>query len=118
MVIGSDDDDDEMSSKQHVVDQQEDASNNNDSKQPAVAVQVEVLYDVEETMEISIETKEQSKSDGDSDKVETETITRTNVVVGIFEGWLSGGDNSDLRWRVADIRFPVEFPFLHDTRIQ
>jgi len=82
-----------------------------------VAVQCEVLYDIEETLEVPADEGGQdaeNKSDESNDQGETKTVTRTSVVVGVFEGWLSGGDDPEegLRWRVADIRYPFEFPFI------
>lgn len=114
MIIESDDEtfeNDEISNDealQKASDNEEDSG----SRLPAVAAQVEVLYDVEETLEVPVEEGEEA-NENKNDEKETKTVTRTSVVVGVFEGWLSGGDDPEgLRWRVADIRFPFEFPFI------
>lgn len=122
MVITPEDDDkaanDEITTEeaqQKVVDSGDDDT----KKPPAVAAQVEVLYDFEETLEVMAEEgdleADHHKSEDKKDEAETKTITRTSVAVGIFEGWLSGGDNPEegLRWKLAQIRYPLEFPFLN-----
>ena len=95
--------------KQKVVDNEE------SSKLPAVAAQIEVLYDVEETLFVPADAGEENQETVNKseciDLAEAKTVTRKSVVVGVFEGWLSG-DPQGLLWRVADLRFPVEFPFL------
>jgi hypothetical protein len=79
-----------------------------------VAAQVEILYNVEQTLDVI-----PTKQDDDKNKAESEekqTVTRTSVVVGVFEGWLNGDpQGKDLRWRVADVRPAWEFPFVPDT---
>lgn len=115
------DEDDESLDDDSITDeeaQQKVLDNEESGKLPAVAAQIEVLYDVEETLVVPaepVDTEEnKTNADGNEDKKETKTVTRTNVVVGVFEGWLSGGDDSEeeLRWRVADVRFPFEFPLI------
>lgn len=118
MIVHSDDetwDDDEISSEeatQKVVDSEE----ANDKLVPSVAAQVEVLYDVEETVEVPImdDLRELENKSEDNAQQETKTVTRTSVVVGVFEAWLSGGDNPEegMRWKLADLRHPFEFPFI------
>lgn len=88
-------------------------------KLSAVAAQIEVLYDYEETLEMLAEEgdseAENKSKENAADHAETKTVTRTSVAVGVFEGWLSGGDNNPeegLRWKLAQIRYPSEFPFL------
>lgn len=113
MIIQSDEEtfDDEITSdeaQKKVVDNEEESS-----RLPAVAAQIEVLYDVEETLLVPADDDNQeteNKSD-DKEQEETKTVTRTSVVVGVFEGWLSGGDDPEegLRWKVVDIRYPFEF---------
>jgi hypothetical protein len=90
--------------------------NEESEKSAAVVAQIEVLYDVEETLVVpagagdDAEPDTSKKTEGDSEEEESKSVTRTNVVVGVFEGWLSGGDEEGLRWKVADVRYPSEFP--------
>jgi len=115
MTLDSEDQsfDDEITSEEV---QQKVVDNDESSKGPAVAAQIEILYDVEETLVVPAEDGDQEaeKKSEDNEEDKTKTVTRTSVVVGVFEGWLSGGDNPEdgLRWKLADVRFPFEFPFI------
>lgn len=40
---------------------------------------------------------------------EAKTITETTLAVAVLEGWLHGGPDKDLRWRVAMVRDAFEF---------
>jgi hypothetical protein len=81
-----------------------------DSEKLQVAAQVEILYDVEQSLLVPMAKKgDENKTDSEEKK----TITRTSVVVGVFEGWLNGDpEGNELRWRVAEVRPAWEFPFL------
>jgi len=104
-----------------------------DSKfKTAVAAQVEVLYDVtqEFIVEKSSSTNErdgkseeesfadQSKDDSSSSSSqspETESKQTTIVSVATFEGWLKGGPDNELRWKLALHRPAFEFPGIEQS---
>jgi hypothetical protein len=67
-----------------------------------VAAQLDVLYEITSTHKAS--------PSGVDDKAAPETITTTNLAVAVFEGWLSGGPEMKLRWRLAFLREALEFP--------
>lgn len=97
--------------KQKVTDAEEDGAKEEvDSDKLPVAAQVEILYDIEQSLLVPM------AKQGDDNKTESEekkTVTRTTVVVGVFEGWLNGDpEGNELRWRVAEVRPAWEFPFL------
>ena len=66
-----------------------------------VAAQIDVLYEITSTHVASPLAA--------GDKI-SETITTTNLAVAVFEGWLSGGPEKDLRWKIAFLREALEFP--------
>ena len=74
-----------------------------------VAAQVEILYNVEQMLDV-IMTKQddhENKAESEENKAESEekmTVNQTSTVVGVFEGWLNGDPQGKyLRWRVADV---------------
>lgn len=67
-----------------------------------VAAQVDVLYE--------ITTTHSTWPVGGEANPSKETITTTNLAVAVFEGWLSGGPEKDLRWKIALLREALEFP--------
>lgn len=69
-------------------------------KQP-VGAQLDVLFEVTHEFEPDVDAQAAG---------EKETLTVTNLAVAVFEGWLYGGPERDLRWRVALIREAFEFP--------
>ena len=86
-----------------------------ESKRAGVAAQLEVLYDV--TQEFIAE--KSNMDEGQSDDHEqlaatksndTEVVQTTIVSVATLEGWLKGGPNGELRWRLALHRPAFEFP--------
>lgn len=83
-----------------------------------VAAQVEVLYDVTQEFE---ETLPKTPGDGDEEgakeKITKKDIDSTNVSVAVLEGWLSGGPDDELRWRVALNRPAFEFPYIRHKDI-
>lgn len=83
-----------------------------EKKMFGVAAQMEVLYDV--TQNFIIDTEESSDSDKsmEGDKEELET---TVVSVATLEGWLHGGPEGELRWRLALHRPAFEFPGIEQT---
>jgi hypothetical protein len=89
----------------------------NEAKSPDVAAQVEVLYDFEETIVVpDLDEAEGMKENAEgSDGTKTKTMTQNAVAVGVFEGWLSGGDKPEegLRWKLAQMRHPDEFPLIN-----
>jgi hypothetical protein len=92
----------------------------------AVAAQLEVLYDVtqEFTIEKSQESSQESPASSDqNEKIEgandsatdassgeTESTETTIVSVATFEGWLQGGPDNELRWKLTLHRPAFEFP--------
>jgi hypothetical protein len=70
-------------------------------KELNVGAQIDVLYEITSTLK--------TFSDEENPKKE-ETITTTNLAVAIFEGWLSGGPEKQLRWKIAALREASEFP--------
>jgi len=83
-----------------------------DAKIP-VAVQVEVLYDVQQTY-CPLLTKSSGEEKKESKNEEEKSVTRNNVWVGVFEGWLNGNPDgsSDVRWKLVLNRQAWEFPLL------
>jgi len=71
-----------------------------------VAAQVEVLYDV--TQQFSDKDAGEAGTDEKSSK---DSKTEENTVVGVatLEGWLKGGPDGELRWRMALYRPAFEF---------
>lgn len=98
--------------KQKVTDVENDGAKEKevDSEELPIAAQVEILYDMEQSLLVPM------AKQGDENKMESEekkTINRTSVVVGVFEGWLNGDpEGNELRWRVAEVRPAWEFPLL------
>jgi hypothetical protein len=70
-----------------------------------VAAQVEILYDV--TQEFVNNDPEEGSNAGDE---KSEDMDTTIVSVAVMEGWLSGGPDDELRWRLALHRPAFEFP--------
>ncbi len=69
-----------------------------------VAAQIEVLYDVTQSF-VEIDSSESSSKDG-----EKQELDLTTVSVAVMEGWLFGGPDDELRWRLALHRPAIEFP--------
>jgi hypothetical protein len=74
-----------------------------------VAAQIEVLYDV--TQEF-IEMVPAGDDDESKDKMRKNELDTTIVSVAVMEGWLSGGPDDELRWRIALHRPAFEFPLI------
>lgn len=89
------------------------ASEELDKKLP-VAAQMDVLFEVTHVYEVDDGTTTK-------DNPKPEIMKLTLLQVAIFEGWLSGGGGPPpkdaLRWKLAFVRDPVEFPrgFYSDT---
>ena len=107
-----------------------------DSKNTAVAAQIEVLYDVTQEFVVAKSSSSSSPSDSKEDETEEDTKISENdspistaeytslldtkgeprqtTIVGVatLEGWLKNGpdDDGELRWRLASYRPPYEFP--------
>lgn len=77
-----------------------------------VAAQMEVLYDVTSHFEIheTIAKNEDSDASGEEAKGEVKDMETTVVSVAVLEGFLDGGPDGDLRWRLALHRPAFEFP--------
>jgi hypothetical protein len=65
-----------------------------------VAAQIDVLCEVSYTFS----TAKHANSPDDKETV-------TDLAVAVFEGWLNGGPEKQLRWRVAMLRSAYEFPY-------
>ena len=79
-----------------------------------VAAQIEVLYELNQTIEFKSNVVEELKEDDSErakDMLDTKTSNEMQVVVGTFEGWLNGGPDGALRWRITQVRTPqADFP--------
>lgn len=69
-----------------------------------VAAQLEVLYDVTQSF------VEVQPSDNSSKDSEVQELDLTTVSVAVMEGWLFGGPDDQLRWKLALDRPALEFP--------
>jgi len=97
--------------------------NNFHDSETAVAAQIEVLYDVTQEFVIRKPSLSDSKRREGllDDSSLTATLTSTSsgnekstqttiVSVATIEGWLHGGNDGQLRWKLASYRPPYEFP--------
>ena len=73
-----------------------------------VAAQLEVLYDV--TQHFAIDNDNKEKSIDKNEEADGEELETTVVSVATLEGWLQGGPEGELRWRLALHRPAFEFP--------
>lgn len=94
----------ETSSKYEMVDYEMDEQELKRRK-GGVAAQVEVLYDVTQEFD---ETDERKETEGKEEK--KEDMETTIVSVAVMEGWLHGGPEGELRWKLALHRPAFEFP--------
>jgi len=117
-----------LNARAMVMDQEEVASQENvehsefqasEQPDPPVAAQMDVLYEVthtyKQTIEEPVETSEGEDDNTVTSKERTETVAYTNLVVAVFEGWLHGGPDKELKWRVAMLRDAFEFPYAPPT---
>ena len=77
-----------------------------------VAAQLEVLYDVSHEFVETIPApgkKDEPNGKGREFKVDT-----SFVAVAVLEGWLSGGPDDQLRWKISLYRPAFEFPHLQE----
>lgn len=86
-----------------------------------VAAQIEVLYEMNHSVDLkplivpNAEGGEKSQlpPPGNTTKDETQ------IWVGTFEGWLNGGPDGSLRWRITHLRPPhAEFPGLYHSQFR
>ena len=92
-------------------------------KNAAVAAQVDLLYEVtqnisltkiEEATKPEGESAEESKVEAKSSNTPDETLMEHTIVnVATVQGWLKDGPNGELRWQLALLRPPVEFPSMN-----
>jgi hypothetical protein len=114
-VEREDDNEDESSSegpKYVAVDYDMDEDEMKASK-AGVAAQMEILYDVTQdyVAEALPKSEEEGKSSEEVSKSsEPESMQNTVVSVATIEGWLRGGPDGELRWRIALHRPAFEFP--------
>lgn len=109
-----------------------------ESKDPAVAARMDVLYEITQTYRHSdpLSASEQYKSIENtttasptgqevakasdfnstgaekvdsSEAKEKKTVSETTLAVAVLEGWLHGGPGNGLRWKVATVRDAYEF---------
>lgn len=73
-------------------------------KRGGVAAQLEVLYDVTQSF-VEVNPSESSSKDN-----EVQELDLTTVSVAVMEGWLFGGPDDKLRWKLALHRPALEFP--------
>mmetsp|Transcript_27284 Transcript_27284/g.41266 ORF Transcript_27284/g.41266 Transcript_27284/m.41266 type:complete len:374 (-) Transcript_27284:717-1838(-) len=71
----------------------------------SVAAQVEVLYDIEHSV-LTVTEAPQSESN----ETKSGEFTERLVLVGVLEGFLKGGKDDGLQWRLSNIREPWEIP--------
>jgi hypothetical protein len=82
-----------------------------EGKRVGVAAQMEVLYDVTQEFTIELAPAALDEETGEEvEKVKPETLQTTIVSVATLEGWLQGGPDGELRWRLALYRPAFEFP--------
>jgi len=80
-----------------------------DQQESDVAAQLEVLYDV--TSHFSVDGDKEASGDNESQKGDEPTEMDTTVVsVAVLEGFLNGGPEGGLRWKLALHRPAFEFP--------
>lgn len=79
-----------------------------ENKMFGVAAQLEVLYDV--TQHFAIDNDNKEKSTDKNEGADGEELETTVVSVATLEGWLQGGPEGELRWRLALHRPAFEFP--------
>ena len=95
--------------------------NNMDSSNPlteneatGVAAQLEILYDVSQQFAPepgNIDTIDGEAQEGTQPRNDkNNSLTTTTVNVATIEGWLNGGEDGELRWRLALLRPAFEFP--------
>mgnify|MGYP000697299236 CR=1 FL=1 len=85
-----------------------------------VAAQIEVLYEMNQTVEVKPENFDDTFGDAPGEGSSSEryyiptTREEATVWVGTFEGWLNGSPDDALRWKITHLRPPsAEFPGLH-----
>lgn len=92
------------------------SSSQSDADTTPVAAQIEVLYEMNQTIEVKPEAvKEVTEEISGQAPVEKPPTTNEEVQiwVGTFEGWLNGGPDGALRWKITRLRLPdSEFPGL------
>jgi hypothetical protein len=106
---------DALSSPKYEIVQYDEEEGEKRKPSAGVAAQMEILYDVTQ----HFTSEKQSLSDGESEEVssssrsngkEEEDSETTIVSVATLEGWLHGGPEGELRWRLALHRPAFEFP--------
>mmetsp|Transcript_8984 Transcript_8984/g.14983 ORF Transcript_8984/g.14983 Transcript_8984/m.14983 type:complete len:423 (+) Transcript_8984:132-1400(+) len=75
-----------------------------DESRLPVAAQIEVLYDIQHSVAVS------AKVPGGEDDGNSGEFTERLVRVGILEGFLHGGKDGELRWKLSNVREPWEIP--------
>lgn len=88
----------------------------------AVAAQIEVLYELNQTTAFKEAIMKDVKGEDGEEQAEemfnTKPSNEMQVLVGTFEGYLNGGPDGGLRWRITNLRTPYdEFPLLKSTSL-
>ena len=90
-------------------------STNNRDKTP-VAAQIEVLYELNQKTKFKDAIIKEHQEDDDERVKKMLTAMPRNemqILIGTFEGWLNGGPDGALQWRITHLRSPKsEFPGL------
>jgi len=75
----------------------------------SVAAQIEVLYDIQHS--VSVSSKVPGLADGEEGaEGKSGEFTERLIRVGVLEGYLKGGEDGKLRWRLSNVREPWEIP--------
>ena len=104
------------SSEQKIVDASQEEANTSKDPTP-VAAQIEVLYEMNQKIDVKPEISEDATQEVDGQETAEKPPTTTEEIqiwVGTFEGWLNGGPDGTLRWKITRMRLPdSEFPGLY-----
>ena len=76
-----------------------------------VAAQLEVLYDVSHEYVETIPALDNDEPNGKGRELK---VNNSFVAVAVLEGWLSGGPDDQLRWKLSLYRPAFEFPHLQE----
>lgn len=99
-----------------------------DASDPPVVAQIDLLYEVtqsyihsspytddKEATAAATDSSHKNEFSDDGIRIKKERISYTNIAVAVFEGWLRGGPENKLTWRLAMLREPHEFPLSPPT---
>jgi hypothetical protein len=104
MVMDREDQDEKEADYDTLVHDELNPQEEEDDPRRSVAAQIEVLYDIQHSVHVS------AKVPGGEEKASDGEFTERLVRVGILEGFLQGGKEGELRWRLSNVREPWEIP--------